>query len=73
MFKQGILKKLENGRFGIVTKELSCGSIVELYISKDNTFIKGRIEANMEGEYYFLSNEGQAYNLEDNMFIAYEE
>lgn len=72
MFKQGILKKLDSGRFGIVDKELSCGTNVDLYIKEKNTFILGRIEANMEGEYYFLSDEGEQIPLEDNMFIGYE-
>lgn len=72
MFRQGILKKLESGRYGIVEKELSCGVICELYITEDDIFINGRIEANMKGEYYFLSDSGKHYSLEDNMIVGYE-
>lgn len=70
MYIQGILKKMESGKYGVVTKELSCGDVVEVYVNGD--LVEGTIQADRHGEYYFLSRDKKEYKLQDLMPIAYE-
>lgn len=72
MIKQCFLRKLENGKYAVVLEELEQGTKCEMHIQKQNIFLHGTIESNPKGEYYFLGENGKAYEIEDNMTLTYE-
>lgn len=57
--KEGRLIELDNGRFEICDKELTCGSSVEIYDEEEAEWIAGRVEhTTRDGQsgYYFYGS-----------------
>ncbi|MGL5711549.1 MAG: DUF5348 domain-containing protein [Paraclostridium sp.] len=73
---RGYLVLQDNGRFGAITTEFTCGSPIQAFI--DGKLIEGRIEGrvnwenNGEFEYYLLADDGEAYSLKNGIEVLYE-
>lgn len=73
---RGFLILQDNGRFGVVTRELTCGTPVEVFIN--GYIVAGTIEYRTDwetgqGEYYLLSDDKTAYTLTNDMEILLED
>lgn len=71
--KQGILYKLDNGKWAFdidYEKEIyfSCGYPVEIFNEKENQWNSGRIE-HTDGEYYFYNYDGSNLELYKGMLV----
>lgn len=74
MLTRGFLTLQTNGRFGVVIKELTCGTPVRVFI--DGELIKGTIEYRLTengGEYYLYCNKDKSYSLRNYMEILIED
>ncbi|MGL5765424.1 MAG: DUF5348 domain-containing protein [Sarcina sp.] len=75
--KRGYLVLQDNGRFGAITKEFTCGHPIKAFI--DGVLIEGAIEGrfnwdnNGEHEYYLLGDDGNSYSLSDKIEVLFEE
>lgn len=60
MMKEGVLRKNQQGRYSLEDGYYwTCGDYMELYY--DDEWLKGRVEADSRGEYYFTDEDCTVY------------